>query len=476
MKTCKCKFKVKIGYLPTRRDSGLSITEAVKQKEEIYHHIVNNFKDVDLVKIDSINPEGILARPTEAEAVVEIFRREKVDAIFAPHCNFGCEDGVAKVGKLVGKPFLLWGPRDKGPDDNGLRLRDTQCGMFATSKSLVRYGVKFSYITNSELESETFYKGFEDFLAVVCVVKNFKYARIGQIGVRPTPFASVMTNESELVAKFGIEVVPTSVAEISRDAYRIIEQADAEYMKVLYLLKTKYQYYSQSEQGLEKTAGLVVAIRRWAKLWRVDAIAMQCWSSLQATMDIFPCVANAILTEEGLPVACETDVNGAITMLILNAASRGKISVLADLTIRHPTEDDVELLWHCGNYPLSFSTGGNSITDKGTHPRGLAGNWEICGGKVTVARFDGIAGNYSLLLGEAKGADGPMNKGTYLWTRFHNWPEWENRFIYGPYIHHLGLIHGNFTKILYSACKYIDYLEADPVYPDKEMLEESLIY
>lgn len=468
--------RIKLGYLPTRRNSGLSREEAAKQKNAVFKYITEKFPQVELVNIDKLNEEGILFSPMDAEAAANIFLKEQVDAIFAPHCNFGCEDAVAKVGKLVGRPLLLWGPRDEGPDQDGLRSRDTQCGLFATSKALLRYGVKFNYITNSTLKSETFYRGFEDFLGVVNVVKRLRNARIGQIGVRPTPFTSVMTNESELLEKFGVEVVPVSVAEISKWAFALIEQEDAEYLDILQRLKDRFENRSQSAQGLEKTAALAVAIRHWAADWKVDAIALQCWNALQAAMDVFPCVAAALLTEEGLPIACETDINGAITMLLLDAASMGKTSVLADLTIRHPEEEDVELLWHCGNFPYSMSRGGNEITDKGRHPRGLAHNWEIYGGDVTVARFDGLSGKYYLLMGEAEGAEGPANKGTYLWTRFKDWPKWENRFIYGPYIHHVGIVHGKYTQILYNACRYIDGLEADPVYPNRAMLEERLIY
>lgn len=468
--------RLKLGYLPTRRNSGLSRDEAMRQKDAVFQYITQRFPQVELVNIDRLNEEGILFRPTDAEMAADIFIREKVDAVFALHCNFGCEDAVAKVGKLVGKPLLLWGPRDEGPDGEGLRLRDTQCGLFATSKALLRYGVKFNYITNSALDSETFRTGFADFLGVASTVKSMKSARIGQIGVRPTPFTSVMTNESELLERFGIEVVPVSVAEISNRAFALMESEDTEYARILQKLKTGFENRSQSAQGLEKTAALTVAIARWAAEWSVDAVALQCWSALQAAMDIFPCVAAALLTEEGLPVSCETDINGAITLLILNAASMGETSVLADLTIRHPEEEDVELLWHCGNFPHALSAGGSEITDKGRHARGLANNWEIRGGDITVARFDGLSGKYYLLMGESQGAEGPANKGTYLWTRFQDWPEWENRFIYGPYIHHVGIVHGRYARVLYSACRYIDGLEADPVYPDRATLERSLIY
>ena len=178
-RVCNERYRIRLGYLPTRRNSGLSKAEAGRQKREIEEFLRTNYADrITLVTIDELNEEGIILDPTDATRAADIFQRAHVDAIFAPHCNFGTEDAVAKTGKLVGKPLLLWGPRDEAPDERGFRLRDTQCGLFATSKALLRYGVPFTYITNSELKSETFRRGLEDFLAVACVVKWDKSASV----------------------------------------------------------------------------------------------------------------------------------------------------------------------------------------------------------------------------------------------------------------------------------------------------------
>ncbi len=70
----------------------------------------------------------------DGEAVAEYMIEQKWDALFTPHCNFGTEDAVAKVGKLVGKPLLLWAPRDPAPGPYGMRATDSQCGVMATAR------------------------------------------------------------------------------------------------------------------------------------------------------------------------------------------------------------------------------------------------------------------------------------------------------------------------------------------------------
>ena len=76
-------------------------------------------------------------------------------------------------------------------------------------------------------------------------------------------------------------------------------------------------------------------------------------------------------------------------------------------------------------------------------------------GEMTLCRFDGDNGEYSLLLGRAKGIDGPYTKGTYVWVEVQNLKRLEAKLVEGPYIHHCVGIHADVVPVLYEACKYI---------------------
>jgi len=77
--------------------------------------ILGNVHDVKIVDIDWLNEEGLLFETADVPKVEAHFRQAGVDAVFVPHCNFGQEEVVGKLGKALGKPFLLWGPRDEAP-------------------------------------------------------------------------------------------------------------------------------------------------------------------------------------------------------------------------------------------------------------------------------------------------------------------------------------------------------------------------
>src|SRR5699024_11458832 len=158
--------------------------------------------------------------------IVEKFKAAGIDGLFLPHCNFGTEYECARLAKDLGVPVLLWGPLDERPEPNGVRLRDTQCGLFATGKVLRRFRVPITYLTNCRLEDPVFARGVRDFLAVCNVVKTFKKIRILQIGPRPYDFWSTMCNEGELLDRFNVQLSPVPLPALTAEADKAIEDKD----------------------------------------------------------------------------------------------------------------------------------------------------------------------------------------------------------------------------------------------------------
>lgn len=470
--------KLTIGFAPTRRNV-FSAEDAQKYKALILEKIHSFDLDIDIIDLSSINAEGLLYGDKECEEkIIELFSMHHVDALFFPHCNFGTEDSVARVAKKLNKPTLLWGPRDEAPLENGMRLRDTQCGLFATGKILRRFNVPFTYIVNSSVEDEVFKRGFQTFVRAANVVKQFQALRILQIGPRPTDFWSVICNEGELLEKFGIELHPITIEEIKKQTLKIAQQQNVELQQAIQYIKTHLQAIDVDDEAITKIAALKVAMKQIALQNKCNAIAIQCWSSLQDAIGIMPCLANAILTDEQIPVTCETDIHGAITSVMLQAAAMNKQpTFFADLTIRHPENDNGELLFHCGNFPVSLSVEETPRLQRhflfddhspGTHES------EIKGGAMTLARFDGDHGQYSLFFGDARGIKGPYTRGSWVWVEVDNWPLWEDQLVTGPYIHHIVGVHDEVGAALYEACKYIPGLQPDPATPTEQTIKEWL--
>ena len=66
---------------------------------------------------------------------------------------------------------------------------------------------------------------------------------------------------------------------------------------------------------------LKIVIQRAMERQNCGVAAFECWSAFSFGYGICPCQAVGDLTDDGMPLACECDVYGAVTMAILRAAS-----------------------------------------------------------------------------------------------------------------------------------------------------------
>lgn len=444
--------KIKLGLAPTRR-AIFSAPAAMEYAEKTRSRLKE--LGVEYVDINDISEDGLLHDEEDEIRIAEKFRAAGVSGLFLPHTNFGTEYECTRLAKRLGLPVLLWGPRDECPDQNGMRLRDSQCGLFATGKVLRRFNVPFTYMTNCNLTDPEFERGVRDFLAVCSVVKTFRSIRILQIGPRPMDFWSTMCNEGELLEKYGIQLAPVPLPELMQEMQKARTQKQ-EVERTVGYCRSCMNINVTSEQ-LETIAALKEAMLALVKKYRCNAVAIQCWNALQDEIGIMPCAANSLLNEMGIPTVCETDIHGAITALMVEAATLDDTrSFFADWTVRHPTNDNAELLQHCGPWPISVARERPSIGYPVAFDFPGSISAEAKHGEITLARFDGDHGEYSLLLGKAKGVDGPYTKGTYLWVEVKNLKRLEAKIVEGPYIHHCVGIHKDVVAVLYEACKYLD--------------------
>ena len=426
---------------------------------------------MEYVNIDDAVADGMVRDIAHVEPVVRHLKAHGVDGVFMPHCNFGTESAVGLIGRDLGVPVLLWGPRDDAPLPDGTRLRDSLCGLLASSKVLHKLDVPFTYIENCSIEDGQFEAGLKNFLRAMSVVTRFRHMRIGQIGQRVDFFWTTICNEGELLERFGIQIEPLDIAEVIRATKARAEKHRARYRDEVEGLRKKITI-----EGFEDLRPFVnvLALRdemlSLAREYDLSALAVKTFMSLVEELGAMVEFAMSQVSEAGVPTATECDLHGAISCALLRAASLNtEPTFLADFTVRHPEDDNGVLLWH-GDFPLALRREGTPAS-VGTHwilpnvPSGMC-HWQLRDGDITVARFDGDRGDYRLAAGEGRTIAGPRTQNTYVWMRVNNWPRWERQLIEGPYIHHTGAVYGQYAPALMEACKYIPGLTPEPLGQD----------
>lgn len=415
------------------------------------------------VDLETVLPDGMVRDQKHVAPVVRYFQEQRIDALFIPHCNFGTEGAAAMIAKKCAVPTLLWGPRDEAPLADGSRLRDTLCGMMATSGVLNTLRVPFTYIENCRIDDEPFRQGVERFIRAAQVVTTLKTMKIGQIGQRIDFFWSTVVNEADLLERFGVQILPIDAANLMRAihervaAQRVKYQAElAEFRKWI-----AFNHFPDEESIFANFAfrDILVEIAQREDL---DAFCFQTFDSFPAEFKNFLCLGCALVDDAGYPVAPESDLYGAMSSVLLEAASgSNEPSFLPDITIRHPENDNAALLWHV-DAPLSLRAPDSPVKiDLPWILKGMATGqlfFKLKEGPLTLCRFAGAAGDYRLGCGEGHTVSGPYTQNFHAWIQVDNWPAWERQLISGPYIHHCSCSYGHCADVLEEAARYLPHL------------------
>jgi L-fucose isomerase-like protein len=419
---------------------------------------------VSVADLESVLPDGIVRDQKHVEPVVRYFQSRPIDALFIPHCNFGTEGAAAMIARQCRVPTLLWGPRDEAPLADGSRLRDTLCGMLATSGVLNTLRIPFTYIENCRIDEEPFRRGVDRFLRAARVVKAMKSMRIGQIGQRIDFFWSTIINEADLLDRFGIQVLPIDLVDLIRQVRDRTASHRCAYQEELAGFRqwVNFNNFRQEDDILANFAmrDLLLEIARDNHL---DGFCIQTFNSLPNEFGAFLSFACCMVDDAGYPVAPESDLYGAVSSVLIEAASgTTEPSFLPDLTVRHPENDNAVLLWHV-DAPLSLRAPDASVKVdlpwilKG-QPTGLV-HFKLKDGPLTVCRFGGRSDGYRLGCGEGHTVPGPYTQEFYAWMEVDDWPVWERQLMEGPYIHHCSCAYGRCADALEEAARYIPGLQ-----------------
>lgn len=418
---------------------------------------------IKTVDLEGVLEDGMIRDQSHTAAAVAHFKKVGVDGLFMPHCNFGTEGAAGVIGREVGVPVLLWGPRDEAPLADGRRLRDSLCGLMASSKVLNKLGVPFSYIENCRPEEPALEKGVRQFVRAAHTAQALRRGcRIGMIGQRIDFFWTTIVNESELLERFHAEVLPIDMVLFIRDVRQRAEREARRYASEAATLRGQWEIDSMDDGILATLLAMRDQIFAVAADHGLDTIAIQDFDSLIEEFGVYCLLVNSLVSDR-MPLAMESDIHGAISALLMSRAAGGQPSFVADVTVRHPTDDNGVLIWHAGA-PISMAKPGCK-PKLGRHwilPSPVTGmpHFPLRDGPMTVARFDGDRNTYKLAFGQGVSMPGPETQNNYVWMKVDNWPHWERTLIQGPWIHHTAMAYDHCAAVIEEALRFVPGVEA----------------
>jgi L-fucose isomerase-like protein len=276
--------------------------------------------------------------------------------------NFGPEGPLSIFAQRFPGPVMVIAAAEESKDTLVGGRGDAYCGMLNASYNFGLRNVSV-YIPQMPvgLPDELAPK-VRHFLAVAKVVIGVRNLKIFGFGPRPQDFFACNAPIKPLY-DLGVEVMENSELDLWA-AYNDVSVDDPEIAVVSADMAAELGAGNAYPDLLPKLARFEVALLRFyqANLGsrQYAVFADKCWPAFEKAFGFVPCYVNSRLAARGIPVACETDLYGALSEYICQLASDVPATLLdinntvpndliGDSDLHGATAADLFMGFHCGN-------------------------------------------------------------------------------------------------------------------------------
>lgn len=189
------------------------------------------------------------------------------------------------------------------------------------------------------------------FASSAMVRYNLRRARIGYLGHRVEGMTETAAHELALKKLFGTRVVGIDTQIFAE----MIDNTEADPYKWSEIKAQVGKVICLDDDGLYSLKAYKM-LKSIIDEKMLNAVAIGCYPHLMGKV----CLSASLLSEEGIPIACEGDINGALGMMILNLLSSEPIHN-TDLLNPIP-EDNAIIFSHCGSGGFSLAKHKDDIT------------------------------------------------------------------------------------------------------------------
>lgn len=452
---------VKLGFIPSNR--GFFSKELAASMREQTVRALEDLGVRVVVPTTEMTRVGCVETRAEAELAAEMFRREGVDGILIGAVNFGEEQGAAWCVRRtgLGVPIMIFGCQEEERLTMSTSRRDAFCGLLSIGESLRQIGATYSVAPRPICfpKDESFRRDVDWFVRVCRVVRGLRGARYGQVGARPDAFWTCRYSEKDL-QRLGPTVVTLDLSEAFAGANAVAD-SDPDLARVVRAIEGYADTSRVRQLSVLRSAKLELFLRRWARANALDALAIQCWTSIQANYGVCSCATMSRLGDEGLPSACEADILGAMSMHACLLASSSPAG-LADWNNLHNDDDELVNVWHCGVFPAAFartpprlgvqeiiaSSGAARYEDAEGTVEFVARN-----GPVTLCRITQETGEgFKAVIAQGAIEENPaVTFGSYGWCRLPGLQRLYRDVLLRHFPHHVAITQGLVGSVLWEA-------------------------
>lgn len=427
----------------------------------------------------------IIENENDVLKALDKLNENNINALVIYLGNFGPEGPETILAQKFGGAVMFAAAAEETKDDLYNGRGDAYCGMLNASYNIGLRGLKV-YIpeypvgTTSEIAEM-----ISDFIIIAKIKLALGKLKIFAFGPRPFDFLACNAPIKGLF-DLGVEIQENSELDLFESFNKHENDPRIESL-VLEMVGELTNDGNKYPSVLPKLAQLELTLLDWADKNKGASeyfiFANKCWPAFQTMFKCVPCYVNSRLSSKGIPVACETDIYGALSEYILYLAT-GISSTLLDINNTVPADlynqfknekykhSDLFMGFHCGNTPICHLKKGTMqhqlIMKRNLEPdsepnisRGTL-EGDLAASDITLFRLQYTAdGKFKSYIAEGEVLDIPsMSFGAIgviavpEMARFYR-----HVLIEGRFPHHAGVGFAKCGKILFEAMKLLGNIE-----------------
>lgn len=351
-----------------------------------------------------------------------------VDQLLVLQLTFTDADAVAAVAGEFAGPLAIWAPPE--PRVGGRLRLNAFCGLNLASHALGLHGRDFSYLYAhpaapavaadlDELLDGRRAAGRLDAAPVEsaadsaaektgrAIARALTGKRIARIGAHPPGFHTCAYSAARVKALTGVSIDEFAIDELFDAARAAPDDSVAAARKIADAALHGNGLDAVDQPQLGRSLRLKAGLDALRARGGYDAFAVRCWPETFTDYGGAVCAPVSMLGEAKIPCACEADVYGALTQMLVQAAADAPV-FLSDL-VDIDAADDSAVIWHCGQAPISMRDPDAApvATIHTNRKMPLLYQFALKPGAMTFARISQSRGEPKMVIGAAEALKRP---------------------------------------------------------------------
>ncbi len=405
--------------------------------------------------------DALITTDQEADQLADTFAQSQVDVLVIHFTTFALGTIVPMLAKRLKVPVVFWSMPEP-PMQGGRLSANSFCAVNMNAHTLWKLGHDYLHVHADMNEALPKLQGQ---LKVCACRKQLSQFKLGLLGNRVPGFYTSDANELLLRRELGVEIELITLWELVELSRKI--DPSLQQQGLVQLTQSASNHGVESEE-LNKSAALYQALMQLKDKYQLDSFAVRCWPEFGDLFGVSVCAVSSMLNDIAIPVGCEGDVYGTLTMAIQHTLT-GNLPFFCDL-ISIDGDNNTGVTWHCGAAPKSLcSTDAepqlhkHSIIDGG-EVKGITVEFPIKPGRVTMARLseNQTGDGYRMLItsGTAEKTS-QLLRGNPMQIKFDvDLPTLAQTLVYQGFEHHFSVVHGEIVPQLIDLCRL---LKIEPV-------------